>query len=504
MNIKEAKEQIKRAMIAYFSKDAYGSYEIPAEKQRPVFLIGAPGIGKTAIMQQIAEELNVGLVSYSMTHHTRQSALGLPFITKKNYGGTEYDVSEYTMSEIISSIYEEMERTGVTEGILFLDEINCVTDTLAPSILLFLQYKLFGRHKIPFGWIVVTAGNPPEYNKSVREFDIVTLDRLKQIPVEPDFQVWKEYAYEKNVHPSILAYLEVKKDNFYRMESTASGKRFVTARGWEDLSKMIQIYEKNDLPVEEKLIAQYLQFPEIARDFSAYYDLFCKYRSGYEIDKILDGTVSDSVKERARKARFDERIALIGLLFDAITLKTRQLIITQKALLQLLSILRQIKSEWEAPHLQDFHLRDALTNQVDVLSKRLEQNHRFHTLSEDQNQSLHIVLSKLASFQKKLLLEPQEDFSLIQSAFAKKKADLDRQATAVGDYLTQIFLFFEEVYPDGQEILILVTELTMNSYTSEYISQYGCDKYFEHNKNLLFYERNKEIDARIQELNIDL
>ena len=41
----------------------------------------------------------------------------------------------------------------------------------------FLQCKTFGNHKIPDGWLIVAAGNPPEYNKSVREFDVVTMDR---------------------------------------------------------------------------------------------------------------------------------------------------------------------------------------------------------------------------------------------------------------------------------------------------------------------------------------
>ena len=162
MNIKQAKQQIKNAMKSYFSKDEFGRYLIPIEKQRPIFLIGAPGIGKTEIMEQISQELGVGLLSYSMTHHTRQSALGLPFISKKEYGGVEYSVSEYTMSEIIASVYDMMEETGVKEGILFLDEINCVSETLAPAMLQFLQYKIFGRHRVPDGWIVVTAGNPPE------------------------------------------------------------------------------------------------------------------------------------------------------------------------------------------------------------------------------------------------------------------------------------------------------------------------------------------------------
>ena len=264
MNIKDAKEQISNAMKAYFTKDEFGNYAIPIEKQRPVFLMGPPGIGKTASMEQIAAELDVGLVSYSMTHHTRQSALGLPFIVKKTYGGVEYDVSEYTMSEIIASVYDMIEATGHKEGILFLDEINCVSETLAPAMLQFLQYKIFGRHTVPAGWIVVTAGNPPEYNNSVREFDIVTWDRLKRVDVEPDLDAWKEYAFNKGVHAAIITYLEIRKTDFYKIETTVDGKSFVTARGWDDLSDMIKLYEKNNIPVDEKLVAQYLQNRKIA------------------------------------------------------------------------------------------------------------------------------------------------------------------------------------------------------------------------------------------------
>ena len=80
MNIKEAKQDIKNTVRAYLDKDEFGQYRIPEVRQRPILLIGAPGIGKTAIMRQIAQEMGIGLVSYSMTHHTRQSALGLPRI----------------------------------------------------------------------------------------------------------------------------------------------------------------------------------------------------------------------------------------------------------------------------------------------------------------------------------------------------------------------------------------------------------------------------------------
>ena len=127
MNIKRAKEEIEHTVKAYLAKDALGEYAIPAIRQRPILLMGPPGIGKTQVMEQVARECGVALVAYTITHHTRQSAVGLPFIRQRNYGGKDVSVTEYTMSEIIASIYAKIEATGLSEGILFIDEINCVS-----------------------------------------------------------------------------------------------------------------------------------------------------------------------------------------------------------------------------------------------------------------------------------------------------------------------------------------------------------------------------------------
>ena len=105
MNIKEAKETIQYTLKAYFQKDESGYPLVPLRQQRPILLIGPPGIGKTAIMEQIAGECGAGLVAYTMTHHTRQSAMGLPKIVERTFDDAQISVTEYTMSEIIASIY---------------------------------------------------------------------------------------------------------------------------------------------------------------------------------------------------------------------------------------------------------------------------------------------------------------------------------------------------------------------------------------------------------------
>lgn len=154
MDIKQAKQELRQTIRAYTARTEDGVWRIPREKQRPVLLMGPPGIGKTAILSQLAQEEHVGLVCYTMTHHTRQSALGLPVIVDRTAAGRQFRATEYTMSEIIASVYAQMEKTGLRTGILFLDEINCVSETLMPAILQMLQNKTFGVHALPEGWMI--------------------------------------------------------------------------------------------------------------------------------------------------------------------------------------------------------------------------------------------------------------------------------------------------------------------------------------------------------------
>ena len=172
MNIKQAKQEITNTLKAYLAKDQLGNYLIPTVRQRPVLLMGPPGVGKTQIMEQIAAETGVGLVSYTITHHTRQSAVGLPFIEKRTYGGREYSVTEYTMSEILSSVYQLMERMGLREGTLFLDEINSMDPALQAKLLKVLEEKkvrrLGGSRDIPFDVRIVAAVNEKP-QKLIRE-----------------------------------------------------------------------------------------------------------------------------------------------------------------------------------------------------------------------------------------------------------------------------------------------------------------------------------------------
>ena len=318
MNIKEAKQEIINTVKAYLCKNAEGEYRIPAIRQRPVLLMGPPGIGKTQIMEQIASECGIGLVSYTITHHTRQSAVGLPMIKTEEFEGKEYSVTEYTMSEIIAGVYKAVKEQGHREGILFIDEINCVSETLIPTMLQFLQCKTFGNQKVPEGWIIVAAGNPPEFNRSVREFDMVTYDRLRVINIDADLEVWREYAKEREIHNAILSYLDIRPQNFYRVEADVDGLKFVTARGWEDMSSLMYVYEELGISINAGVVGEFLHNEDIAEDFAAYYDLYNKYRDDYGINNILAGNATSDIYRRMINADYDERLTVVNLLLDTL------------------------------------------------------------------------------------------------------------------------------------------------------------------------------------------
>lgn len=502
MNIKQAKNEIKHTVAAYLSKDETGAYKIPAVRQRPLLLMGAPGIGKTQIMEQIARECRIGLVAYTITHHTRQSAVGLPFIREEEYDGKTYSVTEYTMSEIIASVYRKIKETGLREGILFIDEINCVSETLAPTMLQFLQCKTFGNQAVPEGWLIVAAGNPPEYNKSVRDFDMVTLDRVRYLNVEADLKVWKEYARANQVHNAILSYLELHPKNFYRVEADVDGMQFVTARGWEDLSNLMCVYEEMELPVDETVIHEFLHHADVAEDVAAYFDLYRKYQDDYGIPEILKGRVKPEVFARIYAAAFDERLSVVNLLLDGL-----------RGYFGSFSREKYLTDAWYE-FLKEYRMRLKDATDTDKCStcygKLLEEQ---ENLFAQEKQSGFVT--KEDAYRREMLLklwrehEPKskntqtaEDAAKAYFMDAKAGFDTQRERLEVleeetAQALSNAFDFMEQAFENGQEMVVFVTELALGAESAMFLAEHHCERYMMYNEQLLVETRRAELLAEL-------
>lgn len=503
MNIKRAKEEIKDSIEAYLLKDEDGEYVIPNIRQRPLLLMGAPGIGKTQIMEQIAKECRIGLVAYTITHHTRQSAIGLPFISQKEYGGMAYSVTEYTMSEIVASIYEKIEHTGLTEGILFIDEINCVSETLAPAMLQFLQCKTFGNHAIPRGWMIVAAGNPPEYNKSVREFDVVTMDRVKKINVEPDYQVWKEYAYKEKIHGAVISYLNTKPRYFYQMETTVDGKMFATPRGWEDLSRLISVYEVLKKKMDREVVIQYIQHPKIAKDFANYLELYYKYQADYQVERVLQGEIDSLLLKKLAHASFDERVSVIGLLLERLSTSFRREQEMEGYVERLYQQLKSIKKclEKSLTGEEEKSPVHILEQGLWYTEQELEKKKKAEILGREEKKTLTSTIKTLEDYRRKLeaedIYEAGPAVERLQELFLEETEKLEACQKKSEETLEYVFDFMEAAFGESQEMAVFMTELNANIYSVKFLQEYDCERYFRYNKQLLFEENNQELLKRI-------
>lgn len=312
-SINEAKEAMKDGIRGYLLKDSNGKYVMNEVNRLPFYLLGSPGIGKSQIASQTADELGIGFVSFSITHHSRNTILGLPVI-KESEG---YKYTEYTMSEIIARVMEKYDR-GEREGILLLDEFNCMTDTLIPVMLAFLQNKNIGAHSLPEGWVVVLCGNPVKYNKSARILDLTVMDRVRKIEVGFSADDFIEYAETHGFCQIIVDYLKLNINRAYICEH---GKEddLVTARGWENLSVAIDVYEKTGGRVDEAMIGQFIKSGRTAREFARYYELVkSRDLTSEDMAKILGGIDIDGYCSRMEEMSVDMRFDVVDNLMKTI------------------------------------------------------------------------------------------------------------------------------------------------------------------------------------------
>lgn len=250
---------------------------------------------------------------------------------------------------------------------------------------------------------------------------------------------------------------------------------------------MIKLYEVHGMTVDERLIGQYLQDKEIAEDFAIYYDLFNKYKADYRVEAILAGSAPEEIRLRAENAPFDERLSLIGLLLDSVSREVRAVMETEDMITELLGLLKEVKTG------------KTLAEQIEAVKARMEREERCGTLGIDRRTRYERILTFLRSRRRE-----NAEFPAVKAAFDGEVAAMRAAAATAGEHMEQMFRFAESAWQEGQELLILVTELTVSHYAARFIARYGCEAYYRHNESLLFYQRRTEIIRQIGQLETDV
>lgn len=351
--------------------------------------------------------------------------------------------------------------------------------------------------------MIVAAGNPPEYNKSVREFDIVTLDRVRKIEITADLSVWLEYAWTHDIHGAILSYLSIKKEHFYVIDHKADDKSFVTARGWEDLSEILKSYEDLGLQPTENLIVQYLQKEEVAREFAAYYQLYQKYDTDYGIVPLLNGSLSKETylekTSMAKNGSFEEKFTVVGLILDTLNNAVTAFEKEDSRITLLHQSLQYFKKYLEAQtDMQSFH------TYIEDCRSRLDIKQKMELITHKELEQETYVIRQMEFYDLTLreehILDKTKGFERIKSMFQDSIQKRSCMIPEIKAQLEHAFSFIRDSFGEEQEMILFVSGLTRNKKMTEFIGAHGCDPYFLYSRSLLRLTPEQELKDACKEL----
>ena len=236
---------------------------------RPVFIWGAPGIGKSAIVEQFAEAVGLPCVSLLGSQLAPEDIIGVPQIMEGR--------SVFCPPRMIAQ--EE-------PYCLFLDELNACSKEVQKDFYSLIMERRIGEYHLPEGYIVVGAGNRAQDNAITRPMSSALLNRMFHVELVADHRLWLEWAGDHNIHPWVYEYIAARPDQLWS-QPPKTEEPFSTPRSWHMLSDAIRSYGEGITEEEIRVLAQGSLTAQHATQFVAYIK---QVRNRYALDAILDGS----------------------------------------------------------------------------------------------------------------------------------------------------------------------------------------------------------------------
>lgn len=324
---------------------------------------------------------------------------------------------------------------------------------------------------------------------------MVTLDRVRTITVEADKKVWMEYAKEQNLHGALLSYLELRPKNFYRIEADVDGMQYVTARGWEDFSYLLYAYEEEDFPVTEEIVYEYLHHKEVAEDVTAYIDLYRKYQDDYGIDKILAGQVKPAVFARIGQAGFDERLSVVNLLLDGLMGYLKASDEKKQLTDEYFAFLKSYRKALETcdDPSAEYQKRE------DQMRQEAKEKEQEGLSDRDEIKKMHKLFSLLKEGEVSSQAVTKEDaFEEARIPFERCRMELEQIEAEAEKALEYAFDFMEDAFGKGEEMVVFVTELSVNKAAVGFLAEHECKRYLTYNMELMIGSRKSEIMSELK------
>lgn len=259
------------------TQELYKQLEVLLQTDTPVFIHGSPGIGKSYIVNDIAQSHNLSLIDVRLSQLDAVDLRGIPTISNEQ-------------TKWMPPVFLPTDENS--EGILFLDELNSAPLSVQAAIYQLVLDRKIGEYTLPKGWRIVCAGNKIDDKGIVFKLPSPLINRMIHIVLEAKFDDFKVWAIQNEIHPFIVGFLGFRPDLLSSEvpSSTETNPAFCTPRAWAMLSKIIKSH--SDINAINPIVYGTVGYAA-GIEFLSFVKV---YKTLPDIDAILEGKI-DSVPE---------------------------------------------------------------------------------------------------------------------------------------------------------------------------------------------------------------
>ena len=205
--------------------------------QRPVFLWGPPGIGKSELVADITKELGGHMIDLRLGQMEPTDIRGIPYYNK--------DTGKMDWAEPVDLPTAEL-ASQYPVVVLFLDEMNSAAPSVQAAGYQLILNRRSGKYVLPDNVVIVAAGNRESDKGVTYRMPTPLANRFVHQEMTVDFASWQEWAVKNNEHKDVVGYLTFAKQDLYDFDAKSASRAFATPRSWHFVSELLQDDDTDD------------------------------------------------------------------------------------------------------------------------------------------------------------------------------------------------------------------------------------------------------------------